>query len=203
MMTMTNTRAAWRRLSLAALLGVGLAGPVAAQDAGLSALRPLVGMGLTFGGDTLATVFFDDGDDQDIKAGQLVQFYVGAVYQAVPQFSVQATLGYHVDKSSGENASLRFARYPLELLGHYHIDDKWSFGGGVRFVSKPKVAGSGDLSGLGGEFDDTTGVVVEGEYRIAPQLGLKLRYVSEEYKAAGVAEAADGSHVGFFATWYF
>jgi hypothetical protein len=178
--------------------------PVAAAPAGLSALRPLIGGGLTVGGDKLATVIFTDGSSEDIRAGQLIQFYAGLVYQSVPQFSVQATVGYHVDDSGDGDASLRFSRYPLEVLGHYHVNDKWRFGGGVRFVNGAKLAPRGDLSGDTVEFDNTTGVVVEGEYGFSRHLGLKLRYVSEEYETKfPFADTVDGSHVGVMLNFYF
>jgi hypothetical protein len=211
------------RVALACLLSAAAAGGAWAQDAankpaepetpevsapaapaGLSALRPMIGGGFTAGGDKLATVFFTDGSSEDIKAGQLIQFYAGLVYQSVPQFSVQATVGYHVDDSGDDDAKLRFSRYPLEVLGHYHINDKWRFGGGVRFVNNAKFASSGDLSVPKVEFDNTTGVVVEGEFSFSRHLGLKLRYVSEEYEAKGsVGSAVDGSHVGVMLNVYF
>jgi hypothetical protein len=45
--------------------------------------------------------------------------------------------------------------------------------------------------------------VIKGEYRSAPDLGWKLRYVSEKYKAqAPFSGTVDGSHVGLLMNWY-
>lgn len=155
------------------------------------AIRPLLGAGLTFGGDTLATTFFTDGTRSDIKAGQLLQLYGGLEYRATPVLSVQATVGYHVDNSTASNGSVKFSRVPVELLGHFHASDKWQFGGGLRLVSGPKLSSSGAASSIGSvDFDNTIGTVIEGEYRTSSQLGFKLRYVSEKYEAKGTFQAS-------------
>lgn len=168
------------------------------------AVRPLLGLGLTFGGDTLATTFFENGDQTDIKAGQLLQLYGGLEYRATALLSVQATVGHHFHNSSASNGSVRFARIPVELLGHFHTSDKWQFGGGLRLVSGPKLSGSGAASSLQTvEFDNTTGIVVEGEYRTNSRLGFKLRYVSEKYDTKPpFAATVDGSHIGLLMNWY-
>jgi len=169
------------------------------------AVRPLLGVGLTFGGDTLATTFFTDGTQIDIKAGQLLQLHGGLEYRATPLLSVQATVGYHVDNSSASNGSVRFSRIPVELLGHFHASDKWLFGGGLRLVNSPKLSSSGAASSVGSvDFDNTTGTVIEGEYRTSFKLGFKLRYVSEKYeaKAPFTGATVDGSHIGLMMNWY-
>jgi hypothetical protein len=213
---MMINRNAWRGAVLATLLGALAAGPAWAQDdtqneappavssSSGPKLRPLIGGGFTFGGDNLATVFFTDGSTEDIKAGQLIQFYAGLEYQPVPTFSLQATVGYHVDDSGDGDASLRFSRYPVELLGHFHLDEHWRLGGGARFVGNAKLAPRGGLGGATLEYGDTTGVVVEGEYRFTPRLGLKVRYVSEEYELqAPFSGTFDGSHLGVMLNFYF
>ncbi len=166
--------------------------------------RPVLGFGVTFGGDTLSTLFFSDGTAQNVKAGQLVLLYGGLQYQATPQFSVQGTVGYHVDDATARNAQLKFSRFPFELLLRHHFTDQWSLGGGVRLVVGAESSASGDASALPTvTFDNTVGAVIEGEYRHAPNLGWKLRYVSEKYKAqAPFAGTVDGSHIGLLMNWY-
>ena len=78
----------------------------------------LVGGGFTFGGEDLVTVTYDDGHTQDVRSGGLVTFYGGVEYRFDSIFSLQTTIGYHIDSVSAENGSVRFSRYPLELLGH-------------------------------------------------------------------------------------
>ncbi|MFO1218112.1 MAG: hypothetical protein U1E89_07060 [Burkholderiaceae bacterium] len=165
--------------------------------------RGLLGMGLTTGGDTLATVVFTDGTTESIKAGGLVHVFGGVEFRATPQVTMQLNGGYQVDDTSrGSNGSLRFSRYPIEVLAHYQLNPAFRLGGGLRLVNSPKIRGSGVLSGTGLDFESTTGAVFEGEYLVTPNIGLKLRGVSETYKPKNGSPSADGNHIGFYFTWY-
>lgn len=164
----------------------------------------VLGAGLTFGGDTLATAQFDDGSSEDIKGGGLVHVYGGVEYRLGDQVSLQATVGYHVDNTkAASNGSLRFSRVPVDLLAYYHVNDKVRLGGGVQIANGPEVKGSGVASGTKIEFDNSTGPVVEGEYLFSPTVGMKLRYVSHTYKVKNTNIEADGNHVGVLFNVYF
>ena len=163
-------------------------------------VRLVLGFGATFGGDTLATLVFTDGRSESVRAGQLLQMYGGMRYQATPRLSVQGTFGYHVDDTTATNARAAFSRFPLELLLHHHINDQWLIGGGVRLVYGAEASATGLRSVA---FDNTVGTVIEGEYLSSPALGVKLRYVSEKYKAqAPFSGTVDGSHVGLLMNFY-
>jgi hypothetical protein len=164
-------------------------------------VRGVLGLGLTGGGDTLATVVYTDGSTDSIKSGGLVHVFGGAEFRLGPQVTMQATVGYHVDETSGySDGSLRFSRYPVEWLAHYHVAPNFKLGGGARFVNNAKIDSRGVLSGARIDFDSTVGGVVEGEWMVTPWIGLKLRYVSERYKADGVS--VDANHGGFYFSWY-
>lgn len=183
-------------IGAAALLA---SGAVMAQ----SSARGVLGLGLTTGGDTLATVVFTDGSTESIKAGGLVHVFGGVEFRASQQVTMQINGGYQVDDTSGaSNGSLRFSRYPIEVLAHYQINPAFRLGGGARFVTSPKIRGSGVLSGTNLDFDNTTGVVFEGEYLVTPSIGLKLRGVAEKYKPSNGGPSADGNQIGFYFTWY-
>jgi hypothetical protein len=166
-------------------------------------VRGILGMGLTSGGDTLASIQYTDGGSADIRAGGLMHFYGGLEVRLAPQVTMQGTIGYHVDEtSSNSNGALRFSRYPLEWLAHVQISPNVRVGGGVRFVNDAKVSGSGVLSSVEIDYGSTTGGVLEGEYLVAPNIGLKLRFVGEKYTPSAGGPSADGNHVGFFFNWY-
>jgi hypothetical protein len=185
----------------AALAALAAAGNVQAQEA--RGARGILGAGVTSGGDTLVTVVFTDGTSEDIKGGGLFHLYGGVEIPVGPALSMQATVGYHVDDTgSGSNGSMRFSRYPIEVLVHGHINPNVRIGGGVRFVNSAKIRGSGVLSGLDVDFDSTVGAVIEGEYLVTRSIGLKLRAVSEKYKPRAGGPSADGNHVGFYFNWY-
>ena len=195
-------------LAIALVAQATVATAQAQTQAPQAPFRFLVGMGLTAGGDKLASVTYTNNTSQNLHAGGLVHFYAGGEYRFTPAFSMQANIGYHVDQANGSNGDMKFARYPLEILGHYYLNDQWRLGGGVRFVSSAKLSGSGAASIPDVDFGSTTGGVIEGEYLLSSHLGFKLRYVSESYKLpSGLTlngkSSADGSHVGLYMTGYF
>jgi hypothetical protein len=166
-------------------------------------VRPVLGAGVSFGGDTLATATFSDGSSEDISSGGLLHIYGGAEFRLTPQASVQATIGYHVDDTRGaSNGSLRFSRYPLEVLGHFQLAPQFRLGAGARFVNNAKLAGSGVLGNINVKFDSTVGAVIEGEYFATPNIGFKLRAVSEKYQPSGTGASVDANHLGLYMTWY-
>jgi opacity protein-like surface antigen len=168
-----------------------------------SKVRPVIGAGLTFGGDKLATAEYQNGGSIDIHAGSMVTFYAGADFRVTDAFSLQATIGYHVDNASATNGDIRFERMPIELLAYGHIGQQWRVGGGARYVSNPKLKSSGAADIGDYSFDNAVGGVIEAEYMVMPRLGVKMRYVSEKFKLSGSSEKIDGSHVGFLANYYF
>ena len=172
------------------------------EPVGAKPLRFVVGAGLTHGGDKLATVYYEDGFDINIRGGGTVALLAGLDYRISPEFSVQGTVGYHVDNASARNGDTRFQRIPFELLGYYHVNDKVRVGGGLRWVTGTEFRSSG-ASDIGDyEFKDTTSAVVELEYLFTPQIGVKLRYVNDEFKEKSFGGKVKGDHVGLFANFY-
>ncbi|NHZ93452.1 outer membrane beta-barrel protein [Massilia sp. CCM 8733] len=172
-------------------------------------LRFVVGAGLTAGGDKLATAKYSNGGSIDVRAGGMIAFLAGVDYRVNQEFSFQGTVGFHVDQASARNGDVTFKRFPIEVLAYFHPTDKMRIGGGVRYVSSPKLNGDGFGAGVYQEFDNTVGAVVEGEYFFSPNVGLKLRYVKEEYESSYVyrrqtfVEKTKGDHVGIFGNFYF
>jgi len=191
-----------KKIFTSAVLALAFVGAAHAADAS-APLHFLAGGGLTFGGETLATVDYTNGDSEDIRSGGLVQVYAGVEYRFSNSLSMQGTAGYHFDNTSGRNGSVRFTRYPLELLGHVHVSDKFRLGSGVRFVLNPRLNGSGFANNVDTDFKNTVGFLVEAEYLITPHIGVKVRGVTETYKTKHSNETADGDHIGIFGTYYY
>jgi hypothetical protein len=188
----------------AALLS--LAGGLHAQEGGLR-VRPLLGLGITGGGDTLANVQYEDDDNYKLHAGGLVAFTTGLELQFTPLVSAQMLVSYHVDRSSASNGNVRFERTPVEALGHFRLNDWFRLGGGARYTPNAKVraSGAGTQFALNEDFKPTWGSVIEGEFSPTNSIGIKLRYVSEKFKSKTypVLEDVDGSHVGVYFLYYF
>lgn len=188
------------------LIGAALAASTltAQAQSPAPAVRPLVGFGLTFGGDTLATVQYSDGTTDSIKAGGLAHLYAGAEFKVGSAMAIQATVGYHVDDTrSSSNGSLRFSRYPVDLIALYSVNERVRLGAGAQIVSSAKLAGSGVASAVAVDFRSSTGALLEAEYLFTPSLGAKLRFVSHTYKPKGSGISVDGNHVGLMLGYYF
>lgn len=187
-----------------AAFGLAMAGGALAQGV---QVRPLVGMGLTFGGDTIATVNYTDGDSAKVHAGGLFALNGGLELQFTPLVSAQAMLSYHVDRANASNGSVRFERTPLELLGHFRLNDWFRVGGGARYTSGAKTRATGEASGaiVNEDFKPAWGTVVEGEFFATQSFGIKLRYVSEKFKSKTFPflSDVDGSHGGVYFMYYF
>jgi len=166
-------------------------------------LRFLLGAGLTFGGDTLVTATYTDGSSKNITAGGFMMIYGGLDYRLDDAISLQGTLGYHFDTITASNGDVTFSRIPLELLAYYHLNDAFRLGGGVRIVNSPELKGNGIAGNVNGTFDNTVGLVIEGEYMMHRTFGIKLRHVSEHYQPSGSPVSVDGSHFGVLANLYF
>ncbi|MBC7954725.1 MAG: hypothetical protein H7Y33_02490 [Cytophagales bacterium] len=170
-------------------------------------VRPLIGMGLTFGGDTIADVTYTNGDSAKVHAGGLIAFSGGLELQFTPLVSAQAIVSYHFDRANASNGNVRFERTPVELLGHFRLNDVFRLGGGARYTSGAKTRASGAASSaiLNEDFKPTWGSVVEGEFTFGRNLGLKLRYVSEKFKSKTYPflSDVDGSHGGVYLMYYF
>jgi len=187
-----------RWLAVAALAAAG------AAQAQQGPIHLYAGTGLTAGGKTLVVVEYTNGDTQRIRSGGLVELVGGLEYrQPDLPFSVRASAAYHTDSSSARDGSVRFSRWPLELLAFWHPDDRLSLGAGLRKATSVTLRSSGAASNVGDyDFGSRAGFVAEGEYRIWRGIGVALRYVNEKYTVPGAGEV-DGSHVGVRFAWHF
>lgn len=183
------------------------AAAMAASAAQAVEVRPVVGAGLTFGGDTLVTVTYTDGETAKVSAGGLLALNGGLELGFTELLSVQALVGYHVDRANASNGNVVFERYPLDLLGHVRLNSWMRLGGGARYTGNAKLRTSGAVTSYVGNvsFEPTWGGVVEAEFFPMRSLGIKARYVSERFKAKNApwAPKADGSHGGIYLNYYF
>lgn len=192
-----------------ALAGMVMAAPSIAQTSPL-ALAPFLGAGLTFGGETLATTYYNNGDSQDVTTGGLVDLRAGLEYRLTNSpAALQLAVAYHVDNTTAKNGSLKFSRFPVELMGMYDLGNQWRIGAGIRQATGAKVSASGDAvnqAGYGASttFKANTGALIQVEYRVSPQVGIQARYVKESYTVEDdTHQSIDGSHGGIFGVFYF
>ena len=111
-------------------------GHAAAQD---WSVQPLIGMKGQFGGDTLATIYYTDGTNQELKAGQGIDFYAGVLLKQSP-YSVKASLGYKYSSSMATNIDVAKTSLPFNLTGRYDISSGFFVGGGLTHHFSPQLA---------------------------------------------------------------
>jgi hypothetical protein len=185
------------------LVAAGLAALASTPALAADGLRPVIGVAVTGGGETLATVRYTDGSTQNIKSGGLAHLFGGFEYRS-GALSMQANVGYHVDNTTGNNGSVRFSRMPIEVLGFWHASDTVRLGGGFRRAGTAKLSGSGAASGVGNlSFTGKGGVVLQGDYFFGAdnRASAYLRYVIEDYTLGG--STVSGNHLGLGAAYRF
>jgi hypothetical protein len=138
-------------------------------------VRFLLGVGVSGGGDKLASGQYEDGSTADIRAGGLLYLTAGIDYHIVPELSLQGTINYHVDDASAWNGDFRFERFPIELIGYYQPNPVFRVGGGVRYTVSPKLSSNGNAPEANASYANTTSAVVEAEYFLEPDCGIKLQ----------------------------
>ncbi len=174
----------------------------AVDDSGVGSFHPILGAAITAGGDNLATVRYTNGDTRDLDAGGLVAIYGGVEWRENGSpFAVQGTVGYHVNSVGGRNGSVRFERFPIELLALWSVTPHVRLGAGARYATGARLTGSGAAEIDTVDFQADVAPVVMAEWLITPRDGVQLRYVHETYKADGLS--FDGSHVGVGYNHYF
>ncbi|HET7792974.1 MAG TPA: hypothetical protein VFL64_06280 [Rhizobacter sp.] len=174
-------------------------------------VRGVVGGGFTFGGDTLATVRYENNDygadEAKVHAGGLIAFNAGIELRFTDLVSGQVLVGYHFDRANGDNGNVRFERFPIEFLGHFKLTEWFRVGGGLRYTNKAtlRASGAGNYFATDEDFKPSYGGVVEGEFFPLQSFGIKVRYVSEKFKSKTFPQLpeADGSHGGVYFNYYF
>lgn len=185
------------------VIALDAAAETAAVGDGLGGRFMLTG-GLTTGGDKIATIEYEDGDDADIRAGGEFLLGLGVDYRFTPNWEFQLTLNYQVERENADNGDASFHRTPVELLGFYS-QGPHRFGGGLTYHMNPEFETDFDDfdENVSIDFDDALGWVLEYDYFFSESASLGVRYTDIEYTAPSFSEKIDGSYVGLMFNVYF
>jgi hypothetical protein len=150
-----------------------------------------------FGGDTLVTVDFEDGDEQDIDAGQGLAVSVGGWFRPMADnnFIIEALLGYKYTMTAASNADINLSRTLLQLNGLYRFPNGFYVGGGLMHHMSPKLDGDDFFYDI--KFDDATGFNAEIGWR-----WVALHYTVIEYENEFVRNI-NASSLGLRITYEF
>jgi hypothetical protein len=154
-----------------------------------------------FGGDDLATVYFEDDDSQDITAGQGVTLSVGGYFRPIDtsSFEIDASIGYKYATTQADNADINVSRTVMQLGALYRWPNGFYVGGGLVEHFGPELNGDGFFEDI--QFDDATGYNLEIGWR-----WISVHYTDIEYTNDFLDffdEEVDASHVGLRFTYRF
>lgn len=180
---------------MATLIAAALALPAQALE-----VRPLVKAGLDFGGETLATAEFEDGDTEEIKAGEGVYFGGGlTLINDGRDLELHLTAAYKFAVINADNGDIEWTRWPLEALAFYRFPQV-RIGGGLVYHVNPKLEGDGVVRNIDVRFENALGAVVQVDWRITDAIALGGRLTWLDYKAKAPASgrvSADGIGLSF------
>jgi hypothetical protein len=189
---------------MAALLALASLAAGAAQAAGYGdsgRLGPRGGflgqMDLDWGGDDVATVYFEDNSSQDVRAGQGIAFSVGGYFRPVQSsaFEIDASIGYKYVTTAADNVDIHLSRTLLQLEGLYRWPNGFTVGAGLISHLSPTLHGSDFLDNI--KFKDATGFNAEIGWR-----WITLHYAKLTYKH-DLFEDVDASHIGIRFTYRY
>lgn len=185
--------------ALLALLAVGGIAQAAEGGAEIPGKRGglLLQMDAEFGGDNVATVYFEDDDEQDVKAGQGVALSIGGFFRPIEdsRFRIEASVGYKFVLTAASNADISLTRTLLQVGGFYEWPNGVYLGGGVVQHLSPELNGDGFFEDI--TFDDATGVSFEIGWKWVALHYTKMTYEHEFF------EDVDASSIGIRATYRF
>ena len=172
--------------------------------------KPLLRMGIDFGGDKLAEgdlIYGNTTTTEQIRANQFISFAGGAQWvDASKKWYAEFSLGWKGDAINATNQQYRFYRYPLEVLGFYALPAPpwegavWRLGGGLTYHIHPELSASGTYANGNVRFHNELGGVVQTDILFPPgnvtQLGIGLRYTILTYEVAATGQKFSSNGLG-------
>jgi hypothetical protein len=150
-------------------------------------IQPFWEAGLAYGGDTIGSIVFITGDEQDIKAGDGFSFGGGIVQRINDRFGIKYAASYKVSFSAASNADVMKTVLPIDIIPYYRMGDH-KFGLGLSMHLSPEV--DWDWLAPTMEFDDATGITLEYAFR---RFGFS--YTDIDYELGPLTY--DASHLSF------
>ncbi|TKB97952.1 hypothetical protein FA046_10355 [Pedobacter cryophilus] len=140
-------------------------------------LRFLLGAAIEFGGDEIAKVFFTNGEDQSVNAGQGGSVFVGGQLQLtqIELLFLRSSIGIKYVTTQANNANIRLTRFPFNNTLNVHINKNLRLGAGASIQTGIKFNGDGFVPNI--NFGTAVGPVFEFAYK-----GIGLSYTMMTYK---------------------
>lgn len=178
--------------------GVFVGAEAAPRSTGVK-IGPVVEGAVSFGGDTLSTVEFRNGDTQDLKTGNGGSLSVGVHLQPSVDspWDLRATVGYKYTGVNARNADITLTRTVWQLIGSYEYLSGFRIGAGVTHHHGIHFNGDGYFDDV--SFGNATGPTVEFGWR-----WVALTYTDMTYKAEyPYSGELNANNVGVRFAWEF
>jgi hypothetical protein len=107
-----------------------------------------LGGGIEFGGDKIAEVYFTNGADQSVNAGQGGSLYAALEYALHKSFRIRTLAGFKYVTTAAENANIRLTRFPLQISGIVNLNKDWYLSAGLATQQGIRFKGDGFLDDL-------------------------------------------------------
>jgi hypothetical protein len=107
-----------------------------------------LGGGIEFGGDKIAEVYFTNGADQSVNAGQGGSLYAAVEYALHKSFRIRTLAGFKYVTTAAENANIRLTRFPLQISGIVNLNKDWYLSAGLATQQGIRFKGDGFLDDL-------------------------------------------------------
>lgn len=139
----------------------------------------LIEGGVEYGGDEILQIFFTNGEDQTMRAGQGVYIAVGGELQfsGVKQLMLRSSIGIRYNTTAADNANIRLTRFPIHLTPFWKINDDFRLGVGVTTHLNPSLKGDGFVPDVA--FKSTVGPRIEFGYKWIALTYTVIRYKDE------------------------
>ena len=184
-----------------AILSLGSLGTVPVQAA---EYKGVVGIGLDFGGDTLATAVYTDGSTTDVKANNGFVINGGGV-MIIDSYETQATIGYKFGGPTAKNGSITWDAVPVELIQFLRASNV-RIGLGFIYQINPKLVI--DIPGTSQtyNFDNALGTIAQiGWAPVNMPFSIDFRYTAITYKQSNASntEEKNGNVLGIYSSFFF
>lgn len=202
------------RVWVGLLAGLAVSGATLAQSGPAVGMKTFASLGYTAGGDVLVDGRYSNtGERFTLRAGQGLQAMVGLQYPLAGNWSAQAAVGYHYDRTNGAGWNYQFTRYPVELMVHNTLNENWRIGLGARHSLEPTFKSSGTQASMGNSsLRASPGAVVELQYMLYPLRasgsgaagGISLKWAQERFRLKEVKTLErSGEHIAVSLFTYF
>ncbi len=93
----------------------------------------LIEGGADWGGDEILQVFFTNGSDQKMRAGQGINLGIGGELQFanVKHFMLRSAISLKWTPTAADDANIMFLRFPVHLTPFWKINNDFRFGVGI------------------------------------------------------------------------